>query len=75
MRFLLMNYSTVLRALRRTFGLCLVMVAVASVAQGRTPAPPQPGVVPELDPGSVLSAMTMLGGGFMMITDRRRRAK
>ena len=48
------------------------MAAMASAAQGRTPAP-SPNVVPEIDPGSILSAMTMLGGGLMMITDRRRR--
>ena len=48
------------------------MVAMASVAQGRTPAPPSS--VPEVDPGSILSAMTLLSGGLMMIVDRRRRS-
>ena len=67
-----MNVSKILRAAIKVCGFCLVMVAMTSVAQARTPAPPSG--VPEIDPGSLLSAMTLLSGGLMMIVDRRRRA-
>jgi hypothetical protein len=33
--------------------------------------PPLPGV-PEIDPGSALSALTLLTGGLMVLVDRRR---
>jgi len=32
-------------------------------------------VAPEIDPGSLLSAMTLLGGGLLILTDRRAKAK
>jgi hypothetical protein len=31
--------------------------------------------VPEVDPASALSALTLLTGGFLLITDRIRRAR
>jgi hypothetical protein len=31
------------------------------------------GGVPEIDPGSAISALTVLGGGLLLVTDRFRR--
>ncbi len=58
----------------RTFAcLALVLTATAGVAQaGACPPHPKP-PVPEIDPGSALSAFTLLSGGVMILTDRRRR--
>jgi hypothetical protein len=36
------------------------------------PAPLSPQAVPEIDPGSVLGAFTLLTSGLMVVTDRRR---
>ena len=54
------------KMVRRAAGLALVLSALAGTALAAgTP-------VPEIDPGSILGAMTLLGGGLMMLTDRRR---
>ena len=50
-------------------GLALLLSATTGTAMAGA-KPPTP--VPEIDPGSILSAMTLLGGGLMMLTDRRR---
>ena len=31
--------------------------------------------VPEIDPGSIASAMTLLSGGMLILADRRRRSR
>lgn len=49
-----------------TLGLALVMSALASSAHA---AP-----VPEIDPGSMGSALTLLIGGAMMLTSRVRKS-
>jgi len=49
-----------------TLGLALVMSALASPAHA---AP-----VPEIDPGSMGSALTLLIGGAMMLTSRVRKS-
>ena len=59
-----------LRALRTASGLALVLSATAMTAHAGV-CPPH---VPEIDPGSILSAMTLLSGGVLILTDRRRRA-
>jgi len=50
-------------------GLALVMAALCGTAEAGA-GPPNP--VPEIDPGSILSAFTLLSGGLMILTDRRR---
>ena len=53
--------------------LALVLTATAGSAQASA-CPPRPTPsVPEIDPGSALSAFTLLSGGMMILTDRRRR--
>ena len=34
-----------------------------------------PGPAPEIDPGSMASALTLLSGGFLMLTDRVRQRR
>jgi hypothetical protein len=38
-------------------------------------APPPPPGIPEIDPSSIAGALTLLGGGLMYLTERRRRNK
>ncbi len=57
------------RGVRTVAGLALVLAATATVASAGAPLPP---AVPEIDPGSILSAVTLLSGGVMILTDRRR---
>ena len=67
---------------RRVLGVCkasagMLMLALLcntamAGALGRPPAnQPIPGV-PEIDPSSILSALALLGGGLMIVTDRCR---
>ena len=58
----------------RTFAcLALILAATGGVTQaGACPPYPKP-TVPEIDPGSALSAFTLLSGGVLILTDRRRR--
>ena len=58
------------RGVRMVACLALVLTATAATAQAGACPPP----VPEIDPSSILSAMTLLSGGVMILTDRRRRA-
>ena len=53
---------------RTVAGLALVLAAIAGTASAGAGPPP----VPEIDAGSILSAMTLLSGGVMILTDRRR---
>lgn len=57
---------------RKAFGLMLMLALVAKTAEAGAGPPP---AAPEIDPGSLLSAMTLLGGGLMILTDRRAKAK
>jgi hypothetical protein len=52
-------------------GLALILAATASAANAGAGTPTY-SHVPEIDPGSILSAVTMLSGGVMILTDRRR---
>lgn len=54
---------------RKAFGLALVVAAMSGVALAV-----DPGDVPEMDPGSVASAMTLLTGGLLWASGRRRRS-
>ncbi len=60
--------SALLILVRRALGVALVVAACATSAQagGSLPAP-------EIDPGSLASALTLLTGGFLLVTDRLRR--
>jgi hypothetical protein len=61
--------SASFRALRLTCGLALVLGVCASTAFAG--GPPLP--VPEIDPGSIAGALTVLTGGMLMLTDRLRK--
>ncbi len=52
----------------KSVGFALVLTALASQAHAGATAP----AVPEIDPGSILGAITLLSGGVMLLTDRRR---
>ena len=54
-------------------GLALVVSASASLAQAQTASGSSGVAAPEIDPGSVMSALTLLTGGVLMITDKCRR--
>jgi hypothetical protein len=54
------------QALRRACGLLLVWSAVASPAFAFQR-------IPEIDPGAMTSALTLLVGGVLLLTDRRRK--
>lgn len=53
-----------IRSIRKSFGLALILSATA-VPAFATP-------VPEIDPGSMVGAMALLSTGLAMIMDRRR---
>ena len=52
-------------------GLALVFAATATVANAQS-ASTSGGAAPEIDPGSVASALTLLCGGVLMMTDKLR---
>jgi hypothetical protein len=63
----------VVRTGRKGAGLALMLTALAgSVCAGPTP-PPAPGV-PEIDPGSMASAVTLLIGAACLTTQRSRKS-
>lgn len=67
------QWSALTRGAWKAAGLALMLAALNSTAfAGAGPPPPHPHDVPEIDPGSVLSAVTLLTGGLMVLTDRRR---
>ncbi len=57
--------STVRRVALQTTGLGLVIVALSPAAQAS--------VAPEIDAGSLVSGLTLLTGGILIITNRIRR--
>jgi hypothetical protein len=50
-------------------GLMLVLSSMAGIAQATPPIP-----TPEIDPGSMVSALTLLTGGLLVLNGRRRKA-
>ena len=61
-----------LRVFSTVAALLLVVVAFSSTAQAFDLAPPNP----EIDPGSMASALTLLAGAGMLMADKlRRKAK
>ncbi|MEO6811634.1 MAG: hypothetical protein ABI353_21180 [Isosphaeraceae bacterium] len=63
-----------LRTFRAACGALFMLAALAAPALAGGTDPPGYGV-PEIDPGSMLSAMTLMAGGVLMVTDRCRRRK
>jgi hypothetical protein len=57
------------RAARKTCGLALIVAATANyaIAGGGVPD------VPEIDPGTVVTGLSLLGGGLLLMVDRYRR--
>ena len=51
----------------RSLGLAVVLAGLSSTAWAVD--------VPELDPGSMMAAMTLITGGLLMVTDRVCRKK
>jgi hypothetical protein len=52
----------------RAGGFALVLAAFGRAALANTDP-----VAPEIDPGSIISGMTLLTGGFLILTNRARR--
>jgi hypothetical protein len=71
-----MNVQTLARATwrvaRLACGLGLILAACAGTTFAGGPPPP-PGPAPEIDPGSAATALGLLTGGVLMLTDRLRR--
>lgn len=51
-------------------GLMLLLTAMVGTAQAGAGAPTS---VPEIDPGTIIGAATLLGGGLLWLTDRRAK--
>jgi hypothetical protein len=56
-----------MRAVATACGLGLVLAAFSGTARAID-------IAPEIDPGSMTSALALLTGGMLMLTGRRRRA-
>ena len=56
------------RLIRFTLGVGLVLAAFSTPAWANEPIP-----TPEIDPGMMTSALALLGGGLLLITNRSRR--
>ncbi len=54
-------------------GLALVLGASASLAHAQSASGSSGGAAPEIDAGSMISALTLLTGGVLMITDKFRK--
>ena len=65
------RFSMLRRGAWSLLGLALILAAMSGKAEAGA-GPPQHKAVPEIDPGSILGAVTLLSGGFMILTDRRR---
>jgi hypothetical protein len=60
------DYRWLARTARAGIGFGMVLAALSTTAWARVTAP-------EIDPGSVASALTLLTGGVLMLTERKRR--
>ena len=63
--------SATARMGRRALGFGLVLASLSGPAWAQCPPTCQ---APEIDPGSMVSAMTLLTGGLLLLIDRRRQA-
>ena len=68
-------YGRLARTARMGVGFALVLTALAGVVHAEWPLspPPPPASVPEIDPGSMASALTLLMGGAFLVTGRSRK--
>ena len=64
-------YSWLARTARMGVGMALVLTALAGVVHAGSEPPPLG--TPEIDPGSMASALTLLMGGAFLITGRSRK--
>lgn len=55
----------IVRGLRKGLGLALVLAGMSSSAWAVD-------IAPELDPGSMMSAIALISGGLMVLTGKRR---
>jgi len=62
--------SRLARTARMGVGFALVLTALAGVVHA---VPPEAVVTPEIDPGSMASALTLLMGGAILLTARSRK--
>jgi len=65
------SYRWLALAARLSVGFALVLTALAGSAQAGLPPPPRS--APEIDPGAIGSALTLLMGGAFLITGRSRK--
>ena len=63
-------YGRLARTARMGVGFALVLTALAGVVHA---VPPEAVVTPEIDPGSMASALTLLMGGAFLVTGRSRK--
>ena len=61
------------RAMILSSMLALIIGAMMATPKSALAVPPPP-PVPEIDPGSMAGALTLLAGGFLALTDRTRRS-
>jgi len=50
----------------KLFGICLLLVGMSAAALAT------PSAVPEIDPGSVVSALALISGSLLLIKGRRK---
>jgi hypothetical protein len=67
LRWLARIAAPMVRSTRITAGFLLVFAACPGTALAR--------LAPEIDPGTASSALGLLAGGFLLLTDRFRRNK
>ena len=63
--------NTIAKLALKSAGMLMILSSMALTAEAGA-CPPHLPSVPEIDPGSVLSAVTLLTGGLMVMTDRRK---
>jgi hypothetical protein len=63
--------NKLVRGVARGLGLVLVLGALAGSTYANDPVNPTP--VPEIDPGSIGGALTLLTGGAMMLAGKSRK--
>ena len=73
------SFSAIIRPLAKSAGLLTLVLGMSSMAVAKKPENPgsqgvgNPHNAPEIDPGSMASAMTLLCGGVLILMGRRRK--
>ena len=60
---------SILNVATKALVVAVILVGMAGTVRADEPAHP----VPEIDPGTMTSALTLLGGGMLMLTSRLRK--